>query len=173
MNGSCIFGFTEAETSGGFMKGKNMTIFELMTAALVATEAFHYFEIEGKEYYTIKDIVQDHGCREVSGYVVTEDHGIKLILKPIENKAPERAYQKTGDWIPVTDALPIPNEMVLVTCVAKNGNRLNCSPDNLVLLTKAEHAVLTRKGLATEDPELTRAGVNVVKLSMKIKELEE
>lgn len=54
-----------------------------------------------------------------------------------------------------------------------DGNRLNCSPDNLVLLTKAEHAVLTRKGLATEDPELTRAGVNAVKLSMKIKELEE
>ena len=60
-------------------------------------------------------------------------------------------------------------------CVIRflDGNRLNCSPDNLVLLTKAEHAVLTRKGLATEDPELTRAGVNVVKLSMKIKELEE
>lgn len=28
-----------------------------------------------------------------------------------------------NDWISVTDALPIPNEMVLVTCVAKNGNR--------------------------------------------------
>lgn len=60
-------------------------------------------------------------------------------------------------------------------CVIRflDGNRQNCSPDNLVLLTKAEHAVLTRKGLATEDPELTRAGVNVVKLSMKIKELED
>ena len=28
-----------------------------------------------------------------------------------------------NDWIPVTDALPVPDEMVLVTCVAKNGNR--------------------------------------------------
>ena len=28
-----------------------------------------------------------------------------------------------SDWISITDALPIPEEMVLVTCVAKNGNR--------------------------------------------------
>ena len=98
MNGSCIFGFTEAETSGGFMKGKNMTIYELMLAAIVSSETCRYIEIDGKRYDQAIDIVRAYGDREILGYSERLDHSVRINLKPIENKAPERANQKTSDW---------------------------------------------------------------------------
>ena len=54
-----------------------------------------------------------------------------------------------------------------------DGDRLNCSPENLVLVSRAEHAILTTKHLCSTDPEITKTGVNVAKLMIKIKELEE
>lgn len=81
------------------MKGKNMTIDELMLAAIVSSETCRYIEIDGKRYNQAIDIVQDHGGREILGYSERLDHSVEVIMKPIEDKAPERANQKTGDWI--------------------------------------------------------------------------
>lgn len=123
MNGSCIFGFTEAETSGGFMKGKNMTIFELMMAAIVSSETCRYIEIDGKRYDQAIDIVRAYGEREILGYSERLDHGVRITLKQIENKAPERAKPETGDWIlfDPEDQLTWPPLNVLVLTQSKTG----------------------------------------------------
>lgn len=81
------------------MKGKNMTINELMLAAIVSSETCRYIEIEGKKYTQAIDLLQYHHGREVLGYSERLDHGVEIILKPIEPKAPERAKPETGDWI--------------------------------------------------------------------------
>lgn len=81
------------------MKGKNMTIYELMLTAIVSSETCRYIEIDGKRYDQAIDIVRAYGDREILGYSERLDHSVRINLKPIENKAPERANQKTGDWI--------------------------------------------------------------------------
>lgn len=52
----------------------------------------------------------------------------------------------------------------------KDGNKLNCDIDNLMLITKGENAVLTRLGLRSEDPDLTEAGLNLVRLKQAAKD---
>jgi hypothetical protein len=47
---------------------------------------------------------------------------------------------------------------------------LNCDISNLMLLTKGENAVLTRLGLRSEDPDLTEAGLNLVRLKQAAKD---
>lgn len=105
------------------MKGKSMTINELMLAAIVSSETCRYIEIDGKRYNQAIDIVQDHHGREVLGYSERLDHGVEVILKPIENKAPERAKQETGDWSPFDpeDRMTWPPLNVLVLTQSKTG----------------------------------------------------
>ena len=76
-----------------------MTIDELMLAAIVSSETCRYIEIDGKKYNQAIDILQDHGGREILGYTERLDNSVEVILKPIENKAPERAEPATSDWI--------------------------------------------------------------------------
>lgn len=49
-----------------------------------------------------------------------------------------------------------------------DGNRLNLSIDNLLLVSKAELLMLNRRRLISEDSELTKTGLNVVKVMNKI-----
>lgn len=81
------------------MKGKNMTIYELMLAAIVSSETCRYIEIDGKRYNQAIDIIRAHGDREILGYSERLDHSVRINLKPIENKAPERAEPATSNWI--------------------------------------------------------------------------
>ena len=62
---------------------------------------------------------------------------------------------------------PVPEGMVVSF---KDGNKLNCDISNLMLLTKGENAVLTRLGLRSEDPDLTEAGLNLVRLKQAAKD---
>ena len=62
---------------------------------------------------------------------------------------------------------PVPEDMVISF---KDGNKLNCDISNLMLLTKGENAVLTRLGLRSEDPDLTEAGLNLVRLKQAAKD---
>ena len=54
--------------------------------------------------------------------------------------------------------------------VRRPDGRLNCDISNLMLLTKGENAVLTRLGLRSEDPDLTEAGLNLVRLKQAAKD---
>lgn len=64
---------------------------------------------------------------------------------------------------------PVPEGCVLRFL---DGDRRNCSLENLVLLTNGEHAILTTKHLTSEDPELMMVGVNTAKVIMALKEVE-
>lgn len=50
-----------------------------------------------------------------------------------------------------------------------DGNRDNCSIENLILLDKEEHLEMNRKGLRFSDPERTRAGALIAKARVTVK----
>jgi len=62
---------------------------------------------------------------------------------------------------------PIPPGMIVSF---RDNDRLNCNIDNLMLITKGEHAALTRFGYRSSDPDLTDAGLNVIRLRNAVKE---
>lgn len=62
---------------------------------------------------------------------------------------------------------PIPDGMYVIF---KDNNKLNCDIDNLMLISKAENAIMNRMKLRSEDPDLTEAGVGLAKLRIAIKE---
>ena len=49
-----------------------------------------------------------------------------------------------------------------------DGNKLNLSIDNLLLVSKAELLMLNRRRLISENSEITKTGLNVVKVMNKI-----
>ena len=63
---------------------------------------------------------------------------------------------------------PIP-EGCLVTY--KDGNRLNCVIDNLILETKQEHIIMNNKKLRSSNPEITEASLMLIKVQKKIMDL--
>lgn len=62
---------------------------------------------------------------------------------------------------------PVPEGMMISFL---DSNRLNCDIDNLMLITKGEGAALTRLGLRSEDPDLTDAGLNLIRLKKAAKD---
>lgn len=60
---------------------------------------------------------------------------------------------------------PIPKGSIIIFA---DGNKLNIEPDNLLLVTRGELAVMNRSGLIFADGELTRSGLLVARLKMKI-----
>ena len=59
---------------------------------------------------------------------------------------------------------PIPEGMIVTF---KDGDKLNCSIDNLMLITRGESAVMAKKGYRFKDPELTEAALNMVRLQIR------
>lgn len=64
---------------------------------------------------------------------------------------------------------PIPDGMKISF---KDGNKENCDIENLMIVTKGEHVLLTTLKLRSEDPDLTEAGLQVVRIIQQCKELE-
>lgn len=64
---------------------------------------------------------------------------------------------------------PIPDGMYITF---KDGNKENCSIENLMLITKAENQAMMRKGLRCEDPDITEAGLAMVRLENAVKDRE-
>ena len=56
---------------------------------------------------------------------------------------------------------PIPEGMAVSF---KNGDRSDCSIENLMLISRGENAALTRMHYRFEDPEMTEVGLNIVRL---------
>lgn len=48
-----------------------------------------------------------------------------------------------------------------------DGNKQNCSLNNLALITRAEHARMCQKHLQCDNPEYTKAGIQIAKLMLK------
>lgn len=62
---------------------------------------------------------------------------------------------------------PVPKGHVVIFA---DGNRRNLDLDNLVIVTRAELAQLNKNGLIAKDAELTRVGVGLTKLRLKVAE---
>lgn len=60
---------------------------------------------------------------------------------------------------------PIPEKHSVIFA---DGNKLNLSIDNLLLVSRAELLMLNRRRLISEDSELTKTGLNVVKVMNKV-----
>lgn len=63
---------------------------------------------------------------------------------------------------------PIPDGHLITF---KDGNRMNVSLDNLEIVTKGESIELTRRGLRTNDKDLTETGILIARLNCKISKL--
>ena len=98
------------------------------------------------------------------GTIVVNSDGYKLRKKSMEGGLWDR-------WEPLHRAVweehngPIPEGMVVTF---KDSNRLNCDIDNLMLITRRENQALSRKNLRSEDPDLTEAGLALIKLENAI-----
>jgi hypothetical protein len=59
---------------------------------------------------------------------------------------------------------PLPKDFVIIF---RDGNKLNCRIDNLLLATRNELLTMNQKGLYSDDPDLIEFGLNTAKLIMK------
>ena len=94
------------------------------------------------------------------GTIVVSSDGYKLRKKQMEGTIWERwEFLHRAVWEEHNG--PIPEGMMITF---KDSNKLNCDIDNLMTITKGENSALTRYGYRFEDPDLTEAGLAVVRL---------
>lgn len=94
------------------------------------------------------------------GAIVVNSDGYKLRKKQMEGTLWERwEFLHRAVWEEHNG--PIPEGMMVSF---KDNNKLNCDIDNLMLLTRGENSALTHYGYRFEDPDLTEAGLALVKL---------
>lgn len=98
------------------------------------------------------------------GSIVVNSDGYKLRKRAMEGTLWERwEFLHRAVWEEHNG--PIPEGMAVTF---KDSNKLNCDIGNLLLVTKGENCTLTRLGLRFEDPDLTEAGLGVVRLKQAI-----
>lgn len=100
------------------------------------------------------------------GTVVENHHGYLLRKRQMEGGLWDR-WEFYHRYVWKQHNGPIPEGMYVSF---KDCNPRNCDIDNLMLITKAENVTLTKKGYRSEDPDLTMAGLNVIRLTNAIKE---
>lgn len=99
------------------------------------------------------------------GTIVVNSYGYKLRKKQMTGTQWERwEFLHLATWIEHNG--PIPKGMVVTF---KDGNKLNCDISNLMLISKGQSAVMTRKGYRSEDPDITEAGATLAALELEVK----
>lgn len=94
------------------------------------------------------------------GDIVVGKHGYLIRKKQMKGTQWERwEFLHVATWEEHNG--PVPDGMVVTF---KDGDRSNCDIDNLMLVTKGENCILTRKGYRFKDPELTETALNLVRL---------
>jgi len=98
------------------------------------------------------------------GTILTDAEGYLIRKKQMEGTcARDRwEYIHRAEWEKHNG--PIPEGMVIMF---KDSDKTNCDISNLELITRGEHLALSRMHLRFENPELTEAGLNVVRLYKK------
>ena len=96
------------------------------------------------------------------GAIVTNSEGYVLRKKQMEGSQWERwEFLHRAVWEEHNG--PVPDGMIVMF---KDGNRQNCCIDNLMLVSRGELAVMAKRGYRFEDPDLTEAAVNMVRLKI-------
>lgn len=100
------------------------------------------------------------------GAIVVNDEGFKLRKKQMDGGQWERwEFLHRAVWREHYGEIP---EGMMI--VFRDGNRANCDISNLMMISKQENAALNKLGLRSKDPDLTEAGVNLVRLRLAVKE---
>ena len=99
------------------------------------------------------------------GEIRVNSDGYKLRKKQMDGSLWERwEFLHRAVWVEHNG--PIPEGMFVSF---KDGNKLNCNIDNLMLITSSENAVMNKKHYRFEDPDLTVTALNVVRLQQAAK----
>lgn len=95
--------------------------------------------------------------REVGSERITKDGYIEVkVAEPNKWKLKQRlVWQQANGEIPKGSIIRF-----------LDGNKLNCSLENLMIVSKAEHLEITRHGFVSENPEITKAVINIAKLNV-------
>lgn len=97
--------------------------------------------------------------REQDGYIE-----VKVRMRPSRKDCNDNFVMKHRLIYEQTHG-PIPADCVVIF---KDGNKRNFDPENLVLITKAERLEMSRRGLFSENPEITEIGITVAKVRTAI-----
>lgn len=101
------------------------------------------------------------------GSVVINSYGYKIRKKQMEGKLWERwEFLHRAVWEEHHGKIPEG-----MTVSFRDSNRLNCDISNLMLITRGENVALTRMHYRFDDPEMTDAGLKVIRLKNRRKEL--
>lgn len=96
------------------------------------------------------------------GAIVINSEGYVLRKKQMEGSQWERwEFLHRAVWEEHNG--PVPEGMIVMF---KDGDRQNCCIDNLMLVSRGELAVMAKRGYRFEDPDLTEAAVNMVRLKI-------
>lgn len=100
------------------------------------------------------------------GSIKINCYGYKLIKVQNEGAQWERwAFLHRKVWEEHNG--PIPEGMIVTF---KDSNRLNCDISNLMLITKGENSAMNGKGYRYEDPDLTEAALQMIRLKKAVKD---
>ena len=100
------------------------------------------------------------------GAIVINSKGYKLRKRQMEGELWDRwELLHRAVWIEHHGEIP---EGMAVSF--RDSNKLNCDIDNLMLITRAENAMMSRYGYRFEDPDLTDTALNVIRLKNAAKE---
>lgn len=136
----------QKRTSAGQQRPQAVRVLYAGAARKVSPDAIQ------KGHRPINEMPLDAICRSSEGYLQ-----IKVAMQgtQYERWTPLHRYiweQANG---PVTEKHFV---------IFKDGNRDNCTLDNLMLISRGESLVMGRKGYYSDNPDLTEAGVNLVRL---------
>jgi len=99
------------------------------------------------------------------GTIVVNSDGYLLRKRSMEGSLWERwEFLHRAVWIEHNGEIPEG-----MTVSFKDTNKLNCDIDNLMLISRSESVQMTRYGYRSQDPDITMAGLTLVRLQNTIK----
>ena len=104
----------------------------------------------------------DRPINEVPIGTISMHHGNKVIKVSMTGDFWDR-WQLYRRYVWQQHNGPIPEGMVVIH---KDGDPMNCDISNLMIASRGEMAVMSKKGYRSKNPELTEAAVNLVRLQI-------
>jgi len=99
------------------------------------------------------------------GTIIYDKDGYKIIKVSDEGRQRDKwCFLHRHNWEKEHGEIPQGHIVIFL-----DGNKENCSLDNLTLISRKENLVMMRKKLRTSDTELTKTGLAIAKLSLAIR----
>lgn len=99
------------------------------------------------------------------GTIIYDKDGYKIIKVSDEGRQRDKwCFLHRHNWEKEHGEIPQGHIVIFL-----DGNKENCSLDNLALISRKENLVMMREKLRTSDTELTKTGLAIAKLSLAIR----